>query len=491
MPETTFDVIVIGGGPAGATAAALLAAWGRSVVVFHGESEAPGLAESLPSSTRKLLAFLGQLTPVDAATFHPNEGNISHWAERDAVASTEVAGYHVSRPDFDRVLRDHARGQGAVFLNAHVRRVEQSSSMLVEASGPDGATSRRGRFVLDCSGRTGVIARRGLRRAESGYRTLAVAAEWSCDNWPPGERAHTVVESYRDGWAWSVPLSPLKRQCTVMLDADRTTIRKSDLERLYSEELQKARSVWARLAGSKTLGPVWACDASVYDCVKAFDGNALLVGDAASFVEALSSGGVKKALSSAWTASVVINTCLAHPAMCDTAKEFHDRRERQVFGEYARWSTEFFREAADVYGDPFWTTRAEFGSAVASGGTPSDFDLERDANMRTTFERLRQMASICLAAGPSLAFADAAVIEDREVVLREGVVVSGYETPLRFAAGVNLPELIRLAPGCRDLPSLAEAYERRVAAVDPRELLIGLSFLVTRGSLSLSEPVSA
>ena len=486
MPDTIFDAIVIGGGPAGATAAALLAAWGRSVVVIHGESEAPGLAESLPSSTRKLLGFLGQISAVDAASFHPNEGNVSHWAERDAVASTEVAGYHVSRPEFDRVLRDHAREQGASFLNAHARRVDQSSPALVEAFGPDGAVSCRGRFVLDCSGRTGVLARRGLRRAESGYRTLAVAAEWNCDNWPPGERAHTVVESYRDGWAWSVPLSPLKRQCTVMLDADRTTIRKTDLERLYAEELQKAKNIGARLEGSTKIGPVWACDASVYDCHKAFDGNALLVGDAASFVEALSSGGVKKALSSAWTASVVVNTCLGQSSMVGTASEFHDRRERQVFAEYARWSAEFFREAADVYGDPFWTARAEFGSSVATSTTPSDFDLERDANVRITFERLRDAPNICLAPGPYLTFADAAVIEDREVVLREGVVVPGYETPLRFAAGVNLPELIRLAPECRDMPSLAEAYEQRVAPVDPRELLIGLSFLVTRGALSFT-----
>jgi flavin-dependent dehydrogenase len=481
------DVVVIGGGPAGATAAALLAAWGRSVVVVHGESDAPSLAESLPASTRKLLAFLGQLAAVDAASFHPNEGNVSHWADESALASTEVAGYHVSRAIFDRVLRDHARAQGAKLVDAHVRRVEPSSPFLVEAVGSEGMTACRGRFVLDCSGRTGVVARRGLRRSDSGYRTLAVAAEWTCEGWPAGERAHTVVESYRDGWAWSVPLSPLKRQCTVMLDAGRTTIRKTDLERLYAEELGKARHINARLSGASKTGSVWACDASVYDSERTFEGDCLLVGDAASFVEALSSGGVKKALSSAWTASVVVNTCLGRAEMCDTAKEYHNRRERQVFGEYARWSAEFFRRAAQVYGDPFWTTRADFAMSVsARGGSPSDFDLARDANVKIAFERLRDAPNICLAPGPHLTYANAAVIEDREIVLREGIVVPGFDTPLRFAAGVNLPELIRLAPECRDMPSLAEAYERRVSAVDPRELLIGLSFLVTRGALSLT-----
>jgi flavin-dependent dehydrogenase len=481
------DVIVIGGGPAGATAAALLAAWGRSVVLVHGESGAPSLAESLPASTRKLLGFLGQLAAVDAASFHPNEGNISHWAEQDAVTTSEVAGYHVARAEFDRVLREHARAQGASIVEAHARRVEPSDPVLVECVGPDGVTSCRGRCVLDCSGRAGVIARRGLRRAESGYRTLAVAAEWTCEGWPAGERTHTVVDSYRDGWAWSVPLSPVKRQCTVMLDADRTTIRKTDLERLYTEELQKAGSITSRLGSAVRTGHVWACDASVFDCVNAHDGNMFLVGDAASFVEALSSGGVKKALSSAWTASVVVNTCLSRPSMYTAASDFHDRRERQVFSEYARWSAEFFRDAARVYDDPFWKTRAEFGSSISrQGAVPSDFDLERDANVRIRFEQLRDAPTICLVPDPHLTFGEAPVIEDREVVMREGVVIAGFEAPLRFVAGVNLPELIRLAPECRDLPSLAEVYQRRVAAIDPRELLISLAFLLTRGVLSLS-----
>src|SRR5262245_31699299 len=107
------DVLVIGGGPAGATAAGLLASWGRSVALIHHESSRPSLAESLPASTRKLLRFLGQLGEVDTAGFHPNHGNISRWAGREARAESAAAGYHVSRSVFDCLLRNHARAQGA------------------------------------------------------------------------------------------------------------------------------------------------------------------------------------------------------------------------------------------------------------------------------------------------------------------------------------------------------------------------------------------
>ena len=82
------DVFIIGGGPAGATSARLLASWGWSVQVADGSTRAiarPSLAESLPPSTRKLLAFLGQLDVVDAAWKEMIKGGpfvILPWASR-------------------------------------------------------------------------------------------------------------------------------------------------------------------------------------------------------------------------------------------------------------------------------------------------------------------------------------------------------------------------------------------------------------------------
>src|SRR3979490_2267061 len=91
------DVLVIGAGPAGSTAAQLLASWGWSVTLVHRAAPHPALAESLPSSARQLLGFRGQLDRADAAGFHPNDGNVAHWAGASRTTPTADAGFHVSR----------------------------------------------------------------------------------------------------------------------------------------------------------------------------------------------------------------------------------------------------------------------------------------------------------------------------------------------------------------------------------------------------------
>src|SRR5207245_179283 len=114
---------------------------------------------------------LGQLDAVDAAAFHPNDGNVAHWAGHHRATRTDAPGLHVSRRAFDRVLRDWARASGAAVADASVRRIELSDRPRIEYVTRDGrAHTRDARWVLDCSGRAGVVARRGLRQPARGYR---------------------------------------------------------------------------------------------------------------------------------------------------------------------------------------------------------------------------------------------------------------------------------------------------------------------------------
>src|SRR5262249_52403577 len=159
------------------------------------------------------------------------------------------------------------------------------------------------------------------------------------------------------------PLSPTRRQFTVMVETARGT-------GSYSAELSKTRELKTRLADAHQTTAPWVCDASLYRAERAADAGVLLVGDAASFIEPLSSAGVKKALTSAWRAAVVTNTCLSKPSMAAAALDLYNRREVEIFDECRRRSTQFFQEAAAVYGGAFWRARAESMTASDSRRAP-------------------------------------------------------------------------------------------------------------------------
>ena len=481
------DVVVIGAGPAGSTAAQLLASWGWSVVLAHHAARSPSLAESLPASTRKLLAFVGQLPRVERAGFHPNDGNVARWADESRVTQSPDSGFHVSRTEFDRVLRESAAATTARIVDAVVRRVDAGDPACVTYTAADGTPAIvHARCVLDCSGRAGVVARRGWRRTHARYGTLAIAAEWNCPAWPPDEHTRTLVESYADGWAWSVPLSATRRQCTVMIDRGRSRRAGSKgpgLQAIYERELAHAHALRARLERAAQVATPFVCDASIYDCTQAAGDNVLLVGDAASFIEPLSSAGVKKALLSAWRAAIVANTCLKDSSRAGAARDLYNRREHQVYADCQRRSAGFFAEAAGAHGSTFWSVRADAANADAAprgaDGDWTDEALAHDAGVREAFASLRASNRVRLQPAASLLVEPVAAIEGREVVLRDALVVPGIAAPMRFAAGVDLPALARLAAG-RDVPALVDAYRTEVGPVPIAVLLTGLSLLVTR-----------
>jgi hypothetical protein len=263
------------------------------------------------------------------------------------------------------------------------------------------------------------------------------------------------------------------------------------LATLYRQELAKSVELRERLASATLVSAPWPCDASIYDSTRAADEGVLLVGDAASFIEPLSSAGVKKALLSAWRAAVVANTCLRNPTLTGAALDLYIGRERQVYAECMRRSNAFFAEAATAYGTPFWSTRAADAKGIlpqADDGDSfspelSDAALARDPDVRLAFDHLRASEHLRLRVSAALRFESVAIIEGREVVMRDALIVPGLGAPLQFAAGVNLPALARLATKCREVPALIAAYHAQVGPVPLTGLLTGLSLLVARHAL--------
>jgi flavin-dependent dehydrogenase len=490
-PDTaTVDAVVIGGGPAGSAIARLLALWGHSVVVLTRDGDATrGAAESLPPSTRKLLATIGALESVDGAGFLPTTGNTVWWGMRDGHAEQfDAPGYQVFRPVFDRVLLAGAAAAGAeVVCGAHVQRVhldgDVGARIEYQQHGHPSATVPC-RFAVDASGRAGVVARQGFRRHEPGYLTQAFIGEWRRETgWDLPDETHTLVETYEDGWAWSVPLSRTIRQVGVAVDGTTTRIsRGPTLQGTYLAEIGKTQQLYALTAGA-ALGRVWACDASLYSSHRYAGPRFLLVGDAASCIDPLSSFGVKKALASAWVGAVAVHTCLTHPDREAIALDFFGNREQQVYGTSLQRSCEFAREAYARHPHPFWAERAETHVDPVSGDIDEDA-LLRAPDVQAAFGRLKTSPAIALSVSDTSRVRKRALITDREIVLGDAVSLPEAPDGIRFLAGVDLLKLRELACRHHQVPDLFDAYCRTCGPVPLPNLLGSLSVLVAKGVLS-------
>src|SRR5687768_6056772 len=181
-PPAIYDAIIIGAGPAGSVSARLLASWGhRVLLIARATDRSRSLAESVPPSARKLLAAVGVLDAVEAAGFTQNRGNTVYWGSPDGRMegfgdANANAGFQVFRPDFDELLLSRAAAAGAEICRdakASLVAFPDADLAAVEYSSIVGRRRAYGRFAIDCSGRSGIIARRGLRVYEPAHRMQA------------------------------------------------------------------------------------------------------------------------------------------------------------------------------------------------------------------------------------------------------------------------------------------------------------------------------
>jgi flavin-dependent dehydrogenase len=478
--------VIIGGGPAGAAAGRLLASWGHAVTLLDKPVAVDrGLAESIPPSTQKLLEQIGVADAVGRAGFLRTRGNTVWWASRERRLETfgeadTALGYQVFRPAFDRVLLDCASSAGvAVRSGGGVRHVDldagDGARVAFDADGLPQTIDAR--FVLDCSGRAGVVGRH-FRVAEPGHRTCALVGVWRRDDhagWDLPDDTHTVVETFGDGWAWSVPTSTTTRHVGAMVGQafDAGTAERT-LASAYQRALGKTVEL-ARTVRGAALDRLWACDASLY-AARAYAGpHHLLVGDAGSFIDPLSSFGVKKALASAWIAAVATHTALTHPARAAVALEFFCDWERGVYASHLRRTRAFARAASAQHPHPYWDGRA--GSPKDSDGSV-DADFAADPAVRRAFDAFKAAPRLNLVMADNPALEERPVIRGHEIVL-EPALAGG----MRFVANVDLLALARMAPHHAQVPDLFDAYCRTCPPVPLPSVMGGLSLLVARGIL--------
>jgi len=331
------QVVVIGAGPSGAIAAALLKRKGHDVLVIERQHFPRfSIGESLLSHCLDFVEEAGMLDAVNAAGFQRKNGAAFAWGERysafdfgDTFSEGKPTTFQVQRADFDKLLADQAALQGVeIRYGQAIAKVDFSlAKPHLGVQREDGSEYRvEADFVLDASGYGRVLPRLLDLEAPSNFpvrQAVFTHIEDRIDS-PAFDREKILITTHptkRDVWFWTIPFSGGRCSVGVVAAAEHFKGRTDDLDACLRGFIDETPSLAGVLDNA-----VWDTPARTiggYSAnVKTLHGPGFaLLGNAAEFLDPVFSSGVTIAMRSASMAADVLH--------------------RQLQGEQVDWQSEF------------------------------------------------------------------------------------------------------------------------------------------------------
>ena len=352
------QVVVVGGGPAGSTAATMLAAQGFQVLLLEREKfPRDHVGESMLPASIPVLQELGVLERMEEAGFLPKYGATMVWGTGESPWSWYFEetntryphSYQVWRPQFDQILLDNSRCHGVDVREGHrVTEVvfDSGRASRVKYQGQDGVSHEiEAGFVVDASGQGGVLASSlRLRQWDPFFRNLAVYGYYTGAKRLPGrDETNIFIEAHPRGWLWNIPLHTGWASVGAVVDSEsgQEGVAQYGLRNFLRSQLSAAPHMAEMLEEAELVsGPFIVKDWS-YVCERLVGDGYVLAGDAACFVDPLFSSGVHLALMSGVLAAAYVTTALKDPEL---AKAAGDAYQELYFKEYSH-----FRELARLF----------------------------------------------------------------------------------------------------------------------------------------------
>ncbi len=386
----TFDAVIIGGGPAGASTAAILAEYGHRVLVLEREKfPRYHVGESMIPFTYGPMERLGLIPLMKQSAFQkkysvvfisPN-GRASqpfyffNRYDKDTVAQT----WQVLRSEFDEILLNNARNKGAkvieeITVKELLRegdkvvgvRAEMKSGEVVEFRAP---------ITLDCTGKEAFTSvRNGWRMKDPYLNKIAVWTYYKGSKREPGlDEGQTAVAYVPEkGWFWHIPQHDDMVSVGVVAEGKYLTrdgVREP--EQIFKREVEQNLWIKDHLSVGEQVGPYYVTSEYSYHSRHCGCEGLLLVGDAFAFLDPVFSSGLLLALKSGVMVGDEVHRALGE-------QDFSPQRF-EAYANYMRQGVENMRKLVYAFYDPNFSFKQVIDKYPEAGGEITDC-LSGDVN---------------------------------------------------------------------------------------------------------------
>src|SRR6266480_2493144 len=357
MEIDIYDVAIIGGGPAGSTAATLLACAGRRVLVLERDKFPRfHIGESLLPFSMQTFDRLGVREKLDR-TFLPKFGGEIVAAcgtkgvkfyFKDGFRSRRDRAYQVTRSEFDKLLLDHSRENGAeVREETDVKNIAfENDRAKIDIETSAGARSTiEACYLLDCSGRQTMLGSFfKFKKMYDHLHKFSVFAHYENVDRPEGIDG-TLIRMVRglDRWFWMIPLTTTRMSIGVVMDTATFRAMKLSPEAALERCIDEQPMVLERMKKAERVSPVYSAGDYSYRNTKLFGDRWLLAGDAAGFIDPVFSSGVFLAIMSAEKAADSLDEILRDESLKPRLFREYARRVNRVMDVYLRFVNSWYR----------------------------------------------------------------------------------------------------------------------------------------------------
>jgi flavin-dependent dehydrogenase len=344
MPETisSCDVLIVGGGPAGSSAASILAEQGYRVVVLE-KARHPRfhIGESLLPANLPLLERLGVADQVRAMGMEkwgaefvsPSDGRHQEFQFANGWDKSLQLAYQVRRSEFDEILLRRAAQLGAeVIEGCRVGDIEfLGHGARVSAEHEDGRKqSWTAATVIDASGRdTFLGSRLQVKRRNKKHNSAALYAHFSGAQRECGRREGNItIFWFEHGWFWFIPLADGATSIGAVVWPHYLKTRTTSVREFFLATIAQCAPLAEKLKDATLISEVEATGNYSYSCDHSHGANYFLVGDAYTFIDPVFSSGVMLAMNSGIAAAEAIHACRTQPATAKRTLKQFDRTMR-------------------------------------------------------------------------------------------------------------------------------------------------------------------